>query len=99
MQLGRDSGFALGVQVRSRRQRLQIVGEREILDFLQQRLERGGLSRQLVVIPRGSRVRRQGQHIGQVDAGIELRLVDAVVEVQNLRQKNDAIEVQGLFAL
>ena len=54
---------------------------------------------QLVVIPGGGRVGRQHGLIGQIDAGITGRPVRAQVEVQNLRQQDHAVEVDGAVGL
>ena len=82
MQLGRDGGFSLGTQRRARRQGLRVIGQGEILNLAQQRRERVGLMGQVAVIPRGGRVGRQGKHVRQVRARVELRSVRIEVVVQ-----------------
>ena len=99
VQPGCDFRFAFGAQGRARRQRLRVVCQREILDLLQQGFELGGLIRQLMVVPGRRRVRGQCERIRKIHAGIELRRVDAVVEVQYLRQQNDAVQIQSLLVL
>src|SRR6202040_707540 len=84
VELGRDLRLALGAQGRARRQRLQIVGQGEILHLSQQGLERRGLIGKLVVIPGRGGVRGQRQYVRQVYRGVELRLIDTGVEVQYL---------------
>src|SRR5450631_4018392 len=99
MQLGRNGGFSLGAQRRSGGQSLRVIGQGEILDVAQQRLERVGLTGQLVVVPRSGRVGRQGQHVRQVRARVELRSVRVDVIAQCLRQQNYAVQIEFLFIL
>jgi hypothetical protein len=72
-----------------------------MLDFGEQRLQRWLAAGQPVLIPRGGRERRQRELIRQVDAGIEARHPDpiGVVEVQDRRQQDDAIEVDVVMGL
>src|SRR6202044_982800 len=99
VQLGRDLRLSFRTQGGAGQERLRIVVEREILDLAQQRLESRRLIGQLVVIPGRGGEGRQREHIRQVDARVELRRVGPVVEVQYLREQDDAVQVELLFVL
>ncbi len=97
--MGRDGGLALGRKRSARRERFGVFAQGKILDFVEQGLERSRLIRQFMVIPGRRRVGRQRQNIGQIDTRIELGCVRTVVEIQDLRQQDDAVQIQRLLAL
>jgi len=86
-------------QIGTRGERACVISHRELLDFGQQRFQVLVLARQLVVIPGGGGIGWQHRLVRQVDAGISGRPVRAQVEIQNLRQQDDAIEVDGALRL
>ena len=79
----RDGGTARSIKFRARGERGQVIAERERLDFLEEGREFGTRLRQALVVPGRRRVGRQRERVGLVDARIELRLIDAVVERQD----------------
>lgn len=73
-----------------------IVGEREMLDFCQKRLQIGRLVGQLVMVPGRCGKAGQTQYIRLVIARVVLRPVDGIAVIQDLRQQDDAVEVDAL---
>src|SRR5215472_3794949 len=71
----------------------------KVLDFFQKWLQGRWLVWQLFVIPGRSCIRRQRQHIRQVYTGIALRAIDISGEIEDLGEKNHAIQVNALLVL
>src|SRR6185437_5938547 len=96
----RDLLLPDGAQRGSGEQRLLVFRGRPLGGLLQQRLQSAVVVlRQLVVVPRGGRVGRQRQHIGQVDARRVVGAVHAGGEVEDLREQDHAIEVDVVVGL
>ena len=45
------------------------------------------------MVPRRCRIGRQGDLVRQIDAGIEFRPVGAEIEIENLREQDDAVQI------
>jgi len=88
-----------GAKIRPGRQRPAIVPHGELFDFGQKRFEFLALTRQFFVIPGGSGIGRQYGLVGQIDTRIAGGPVRTQVEIQNLRQQNHAVEVDGAIGL
>ena len=80
-------------ELRALKERGHIVAESVLLDLGEERLQGGGLRRQLVVVERAGGVGGQGKRVGLIDAGVPLGPVDAVVEAEDLREQDDAVEI------
>src|ERR1035438_755019 len=72
---------------------MRVGTKREILYLFQEGLERRRLLRKFLVVPSRCRERWQSQDVGQVDARIGFRAVDEGVEVEDLRKKNHAVQI------
>ena len=99
MQLIGDRTLLRGAQFRTRRQCPAVVPHGEALDRGQEAVEITLLSRQLVVIPGGRAVGRQGDLVREVDARVVGGRIGAQVEVQDLRQQDDTIEIDAALRL
>ena len=66
----------------------------ELLDPLEKRGKVGrAFAGKLVMIPGGRGISWEGDDVGQVDAGIEVRDVVEEIEVEDLREQDDAVEI------
>ncbi len=82
-------------QVAALKQCGHVVAERVLLHFFEEGFEGRGLRRQFVVIPGGGGEGGQRKRVGLIDAGVRGWPVDAVVEAEDLRQQDDAVEVDA----
>src|SRR6516164_7826136 len=93
MQLFDDGAPLIGRKGRARLERECIVVHGEVLDLGDERLQVGIGSGQLVVIPRACRISGKVELVGDIDAGVDVGNVGVKREVQNLRQQDNAVEV------
>jgi hypothetical protein len=89
--------FSSGAEVGALGQRVRVGAHGEVFHIFEERLERGRLLGQLSCDTRRWRRRWAGQHIGQVDAGIAAGAVDVGGEVEDLREQDDAVQVDALL--
>jgi hypothetical protein len=80
-------------QLRALGQGGRVVSHCKLLYFGKERLERGGLRGQALVVISGGGEGGQRQFIRNINARVPLRLIGTVVEVQNLRKQDDAERV------
>ena len=89
-------GLALGIEeVGALKQGRHVVGEGVLLYFFEEGLEGWRLGGEFVVVPGGGGEGGQGEGVGLIDAGIGGGPVDAVVEAEDLGEKDDAVEVDA----
>ena len=72
-----------------------VIAEGVLLHLVEEGFEGRGLVRQLVVVPGGGGEGGERESVGLIDAGVGGGAVDAVVEGEDLREQDDAVEVDA----
>src|SRR5208282_3227215 len=95
MKLFHDGVTLIGGQRSAGFERESVVVHGEVFDFREQRLQIRVRLEQLFVIPRGCGICGKNELVGGIDAGIDLGKVGVEREVQDLRQQDDAVEIDA----